>query len=211
MTDPKIPRRVKSRMVKDRILETATKLIREHGYECVTVHNVCQAAEVSVGSFYHHFENKDQLLAYYLVAAFEERAQKFSEVSDDDVVHAVIQCYHLYDDFLLDQGFDFVKNYYTTQNKGLDTSKRNDSTVTVPIMDKTISLMAKAVEAGDMLPETDAAQLGEDLCRLEKGVVFDWCLCDAGYDLKAQTQHMMETYLRAFLTPQYWSKRSEQA
>ena len=60
--EPKIPRQVKSKMVKEKICAAATDLIKSHGYEYVTVNNVCNAAEVSVGSFYHHFTNKMTLL-----------------------------------------------------------------------------------------------------------------------------------------------------
>jgi AcrR family transcriptional regulator len=211
MAAPKIPRQVKSRMVKDNILATATMLIREHGYEFVTVSNVCQAAGVSTGSFYHHFENKDQLLAYYLVAAFEKQAQEFTSFPDDNVVANIVRCYDLYADFLLEQGFEFVKNYYTTQNKSLstDSAKDADIKVAVPILDKTVELISDAVRSGDMAAEVDADELGEDLCLLEKGVIFDWCLCDGRHDLKEKSRRIMKIYLHSFMTPHYFERFPE--
>lgn len=207
MAAPKIPRQVKSRMVKDHILETASRLIRDHGYEFVTVSNVCQAAGVSTGSFYHHFSNKDQLLAYYLIAGFEKHIEEFTAFSEDgDVVDNVLGCYALYVDFMQEQGLEFIKNYYTTQNKSLDTYSpaSGNVKVTLPIMDRTIELMQAAVNYGDL--NADAKRLGEDLCVMEKGIIFDWCLCDGAYDLKAESRRIMGNYLRAFLTPQYFER-----
>ena len=104
--EPKSPRQIKSKMVKEKICAAATDLIKSHGYEYVTVSNVCNAAEVSVGSFYHHFTNKDDLLGYYLTAAFENYAAEFENISGDDVVSNVVRCFGLYIDFLLEQGLE---------------------------------------------------------------------------------------------------------
>lgn len=106
--EPKIPRQIKSKTVKEKICATATDLIKSHGYGYVTVSNVCNAAEVSVGSFYHHFTNKDDLLGYYLTAAFENYAAEFENISGDDVVSNVVRCFGLYIDFLLEQGLEFT-------------------------------------------------------------------------------------------------------
>lgn len=213
MTEPKIPRQVKSRMVKDNILAAATQLIREHGYEFVTVSNVCQAAGVSTGSFYHHFANKDELLAYYLIAGFEKHIQEFSSFPTDDVVNNVLRCYELYVDFMQEQGVDFVKNYYTTQNKSLDTynatNSRTNIKVALPILDKTIELMQAAVQSGELSAGVQAVELGEDLCMIEKGAIFDWCLSDGAYDLKQRSRRIMKDYLHRFLTPLYFERWPE--
>lgn len=51
-----------------KMLEAARDLIRQKGYSATTVDDVCQAAGVTKGSFFHHFESKEQLA----VAAAEE-------------------------------------------------------------------------------------------------------------------------------------------
>lgn len=204
--EPKIPRQVKSRMVKDSILDAATELIKTNGYEYVTVNNVCSLAGVSVGSFYHHFENKDELLAYYLTAAFEKHATEYDEMHGDDVVANVLNCYSLYADFIIDQGVEFTKNYYTTKNKSLGRTQFNTVSrkkVSLPILEKTIELLADGVKNGYLLPLTNSEELGEDLCTIEKGTIFDWAICDGAYNLVTATHRLLKSHLRAYVTEKY--------
>ena len=44
------------------ILDAAVALSRQVGFARVTVRDICQAAGVTTGAFYHHFESKEALL-----------------------------------------------------------------------------------------------------------------------------------------------------
>ena len=46
----------------DRILEAAARIFAEQGYHGTTTNHVAEAAEVSVGTVYQYFPNKDALL-----------------------------------------------------------------------------------------------------------------------------------------------------
>ena len=45
------------------ILDVAEKLFYSKGYEATTVQDILDVLETSKGSFYHHFESKEQVLA----------------------------------------------------------------------------------------------------------------------------------------------------
>ena len=53
-----MPRHTDSRQ---RLLEIATDLIWESSYGRASVDRICERAEIRKGSFYHHFESKEQL------------------------------------------------------------------------------------------------------------------------------------------------------
>lgn len=46
---------------KAKLLEAATRLIRQKGYSATTIDDICAAAGVTKGSFFHHFKTKDEL------------------------------------------------------------------------------------------------------------------------------------------------------
>jgi TetR/AcrR family transcriptional repressor of nem operon len=46
---------------KQKILLAARSLIREKGYSATTVDDLCEAAKVTKGAFFHHFESKEAL------------------------------------------------------------------------------------------------------------------------------------------------------
>ena len=49
------------RLTRERLVGTATRLFAEHGYDRTSVEMVLQEADVSRGSLYHHFGNKEAL------------------------------------------------------------------------------------------------------------------------------------------------------
>jgi TetR/AcrR family transcriptional repressor of nem operon len=64
-----------SQNTKDRILEVAYEIILRKGYPATTVDEICEAAQVSKGSFYHFFKTKEDM-GLALLSAFYEEAQR---------------------------------------------------------------------------------------------------------------------------------------
>lgn len=54
----RLPREVVAAHQRDRILAAATEVFAERGYQATTVDHIVAAAQIGVGSFYEHFENK---------------------------------------------------------------------------------------------------------------------------------------------------------
>lgn len=58
----KSPRQERSRRTVERILDAAARIFHEQGYAGATTNDIADEAEVSVGSLYQYFPNKDALL-----------------------------------------------------------------------------------------------------------------------------------------------------
>ena len=65
---------------KTRILDAALQVFRSKGYAGSTIDDVCEEADLTKGSFFHHFKTKEELA----VAA----AQHFSDGADALFLHA---------------------------------------------------------------------------------------------------------------------------
>lgn len=50
---------------KDELCETAVRLFKRDGFERTSIMRICEEQRVSRGSFYHHFEGKNELLLYW--------------------------------------------------------------------------------------------------------------------------------------------------
>ena len=58
-----------------RLIQAAAELIRRHSYGTVSVDDICKAADIKKGTFYHHFPSKNELaLATFDHIWQEERA-----------------------------------------------------------------------------------------------------------------------------------------
>jgi len=60
---------------KTRILDAAMQVIRAKGYAATTVDDVCAAAGLTKGSFFHHFKSKEEL-ALSAIAYFDAMAER---------------------------------------------------------------------------------------------------------------------------------------
>lgn len=62
MEKPYISRKEQARLTKKRIFDTTMRLIRKKGYSKITIREICQNAQISVGTFYLYFSSKDDIL-----------------------------------------------------------------------------------------------------------------------------------------------------
>ena len=105
---------LKSKETKAKIFRAAKHILQKHGYEALSIKNICEEAGVSNGSFYHHFKTKDDLLSYYI----EEQPNINPDLLDipksaDEVKSAIVYVYLNYVHYCQELGVEFMANYYT--------------------------------------------------------------------------------------------------
>src|SRR4030088_1836753 len=70
---------------RQRIVETASRMFREHGFDGVGVDAIMNAAGLTHGGFYGHFGSKDDLAAEAVARALErgvEKQSRYANLSD---------------------------------------------------------------------------------------------------------------------------------
>ena len=70
---------------REKLIETAIDLIWKSGYSAVSVDDICQAADVRKGSFYHFFPSKTDLAVAAIDESFNRFRPVFEEVFDPSV------------------------------------------------------------------------------------------------------------------------------
>ena len=59
-------------VVRERILEAGGALFSAHGFEAVTLRQICEGAQVSKGAIYHYFASKEDLLGAIVISSLEQ-------------------------------------------------------------------------------------------------------------------------------------------
>ena len=72
-------------MMKNAIFEATMAVLGEHGFEGLRMDRVAKAAEVSTGTLYNYFKNKDELLLHVLDTRFEPILQEFLKIIKSNV------------------------------------------------------------------------------------------------------------------------------
>ena len=84
--------------LKRSILKTALSLFNEHGIEATTIDTLRVACETSVGAIYHHFGNKDGVVAALFLTAIEDQTRLRDSflaeaTTSREWVHALVYSY----------------------------------------------------------------------------------------------------------------------
>ena len=183
---------------KQKLIDTAVELIKKYGADTITVRSVCEKAGLSIGTFYHHFQNKDDLLMYFVrEASFDTFVL---ETPLEDVAGRICELYmHLIDRYLT-LGEEFMKSFYTTGNKALSAymGQENGCFADGTVMARCERELIDAREQGFLEKDADPHQLSMDICTIVKGCVFEWALDDGRMDIAESLHRIVKAYLETY-------------
>lgn len=193
------PQKVRSERTQKALYDAASTLMHDYGYDYLTVQNICKLAGVTTGAFYHHFRSKDGILCLFLNKGYEAFIENRNVCLPEDPLARLTELCVLYAAHNESNGVEFVSNYYSTQNKSLNTIglSPEDMYVSSNYRARYDSLMA-AREAGQIPADTDCVSLNEDICSLTKGIIFDWCLSNGGFDLTSRIRRMVDRFMSTY-------------
>lgn len=179
---------------KQKIIDTTIELVRRHGADAVTVRSVCEAADLSIGTFYHYFANKDDLLMYFVREASFDSFDLATPL--EDIAGRVAELYMLLIERYQSLGVDFMKQFYTTGNLALSAyiGASSDSFPEGTVMARCEAEVEAARQAGIISEEANVHQVSADVCTIVKGCVFEWCLGDGQMDIAAALLRILARY-----------------
>ena len=176
------------------IISAAEAIIREQGAEKLTVRAVTEASGLSIGTFYHYFRDRDELLMHFV------RQVPFSslalETSPALLPERICELYMALISFYAGLGQDFMKRFYTTDNKALSAymGSGDGAFASGTVMERSEKELIQAQEAGILLPDADPHECAADICTIVKGCVFEWCLADGKMNLRGSLLRILKRY-----------------
>lgn len=196
------PSKGNERSSREKIIDTTISIIRENGADALTVRNVCDTAGLSIGTFYHYFRDKDDLMMYFLketsFVSFELKTP-LSNISGR-ISELYMHLIHKY----MDLGLDFMKSFYSTSNRSLSAymGEENGLFAEDSVMARSEKEMNEALKRGFIKTGSDIHLLCIDICTIVKGCVFEWCLNDGKPGIESSLNRILDNYLGSFLTDQ---------
>lgn len=169
------------------ILNAALTLMREKGYDTVTVRDICKAAGITTGAFYHHFQSKEELFdkGFAPLDEYMENAMKDEPANDPAVrLKLILSRYALF----MEKSGELAARYYQRRLTNLSVSSIDSTRYIKSIM---IDCFTKAQEQGFHVLRDDPEWTAEFCYCHFRGVVIDWLLCHREYSLPDK---MMDEY-----------------
>lgn len=179
---------------KQKIIDATIRLIKKRGADSVTVRNVCTEADSSIGTFYHYFRDKDDLLMYFI----QEIPFKECELKKDlsHPADRIIELYMKLVNRYMDLGLDFMKSFYSTTNTSLSSymSEVDGKFLDGTVMARCEEELLQAKEMGYIKNDADIHTMSVDICTIIKGCIFEWCLTDGKSNIKESIDRIINAY-----------------
>lgn len=188
----------KTKQTKKKIVSAAWKLFYEQGYDDTTIDDIVEESGTSKGSFYHYFEGKDALLSS-LSFLFDEKYEELMPTMDESM-HSIEKLLYLNREL-----FGMIENTVS-----LELLARLFSTQLVTKGEKHLmdhnrvyyrvlrSIILQGQEKGEIRDDVTVNEIAKVYAMLERGIMYDWCICNGDYSLKNYAARMMPVFLEAY-------------
>ncbi|MEF9942332.1 MAG: TetR/AcrR family transcriptional regulator [Lachnospiraceae bacterium] len=162
---PYISRKEQAQLTKKKIFNTTLLLIKKKGYSKITIREICQNAQISIGTFYLYFTSKDEILLD--IFGKIEYKENWKEIIDSTQTLEA-QILQLMESFLenLTQMFDkeLIQEIYRIY---LTSDKEENSVKERPFFQTVYSVFISAGIA-------DANELCRKIYIFVRGYIFQW-------------------------------------
>ena len=196
MAEKKITKRkLQAKETKKKIFDAAIALLETKGLENITIQDINEHAGVSVGTFYHYYKSKeDVFFELYQMADDFFREEVSPRLLDDElpVGEKIVLFFKEYARFNINNGLEYVSQLYNTNNKFFISHKR----YMVELLNRIIS---DGQGSGAIKTDLSAEDITSYLFVFGRGIIFDWCLHDGSYDLKAAMESRFTYLLPVFI------------
>lgn len=180
----KLTRKEQAEITRQKLVDASLDLFVKKGYDRVTVDDICKQAGVSKGAFYGHFKTKDQVVLEEFLKADTYYQDVVSEVmKENSYVDKMLAFSHLALRFIESQGKMVIKVAYSS------TIAPERTTSPIASQNRALYQIAEALvkgaqENGECRTDLPSSEIALAIIRSIRGVVYDWCLQDGGFDLE---------------------------
>lgn len=195
----------KGKLTRQKLLDAATHLFQQHGFDAVSVDAIVEAAGVSKGTFYIYFESKDTLILDFLTgyvasvdADYRAHLDLLSaEASASETLLALAE--KIVDVLTGTIGYQSMRIVYKSmlgENVDMDTVKGYNRALYQLFAD----ILARGIEHGEFRTELSPDTLARHFVMAVRGLSYEWCIRYPDFDLKEQALVHVEILLRGIQT-----------
>lgn len=187
-----------TRNTKGKIISAAWKLFYEQGYDETTVDEIVEESGTSKGSFYHYFDGKDSLLSS-LSYLFDEKYEELKDTLDEHNTAIDKLIYLNRELFLMIENsisVDLLARLFSSQliTRGERHLLDQDRTY-YKLMRK---ILQDGQQKGELRKDLSINEIIKTYAMLERGLMYDWCLCNGDYSLAQYSRNVIPMMLNVY-------------
>lgn len=182
-------------LTRKKIVSAAWKLFYKQGYDNTTVDEIIKESGTSKGTFYHYFDGKDGLLSS-LSTLFDDKYEELmpriaEEKSCFDKL--ILLNRELFEMIETSISRELLASLYSSQltTKGAK-HLMDQNRVYYRLLNE---IIAEGQQKGELTREMSSYEMAKMYALCERGLLYDWCLCNGEYSLTAYASKMMPLFL----------------
>ena len=186
-------REQRSLELKQKIYKVSMNLFEKRGYKNVKVSDICDAANISTGTFYYYFNSKEQVfLAYSDVADdyFEKAASKIKGGSAAETLHKLVQRKI---EMSVGTGVDVLQHGFIAELNAHYNGSFNIERKAYKVFQ---SVIEEGIASGEFRADVDPATVVSLMRYWIGGMTLHWCIEEGGFDPYAVADELMDVVLK---------------
>jgi AcrR family transcriptional regulator len=182
---------IKYTLKKQDLFSRITELIKKEGYANLTVRSICHELDISTGTFYHYFPEKNDL-ARILFSDIDDYfehvvAAKFGENEPENLITYCVE-YGLY---VMKSGVETCRCISVAPLKHFDQDYLEESRALFQVL---LKILNNGVEKKQFQQTVNPLDTARMLMILLRGYSSDWAKHNGSYDLAV----VLESFIRLF-------------
>lgn len=190
-------RKLQAIKTKQNIMENALPLIRENGFDNVSVEDICSAAGVAKGTFYHYFSSKEKIFGETGIMMKGIDAENLLQDEQMPSIDKIFCLIHAYTELAKSQGIDITRQLFKSFLDGNDIYTEETSG-TQMLKD----IIIDGHEKKEINPNLTVDEVVDLVFAFTSGLILYWLNSDDAYDLTVKANNLFEKWLRHTLAYQ---------
>lgn len=188
-----------------KIIKTGMELMKEHGFDGITISQICKAIGIARPTFYSHFNSKEKLIAEYYDYAYlfssETQNWIFSAMTSWESILRLQLAYiaNTSDSRHTDLISRYLTYQLTSKEEYFSTTSSEDLNEKAATI--LLTLIKKSQMAGEILNTSDPHYLSNAIMALQLGSLFSWCASKGNYNRTKAVFRDLEAIL--MVQPEY--------
>lgn len=167
---------------RDKIFETAFRLMEEKGFDNITVSEICKVSGVAKGSFYTYFKSKDDIV----IEVYKDVDEKYSsEVKSlpegTPAFDKILAAVGFQAAYAVARGLKFTTQIYKSQLESGTDFFISEERPFFKIIKESID---EGILRKELSPHINSAETARWIVTLSRGITYDWCLHHGNYDIE---------------------------
>lgn len=165
------------------------------GFQDTTIRDICEKANVSIGTFYSYFKSKNDVLKELYLSA-DKFFYKFvaSEIENQEFSEKLKVFVFYYAKLNSETGLDMLRVLYSPINEWFAQTR--------PMQDVLSHIITEGQKCGEVRTDLSAKKITGFIFTTLRGVCYDWCVNEAKFDMEQRMLEYLDIIVRGIKNPE---------